>query len=222
MQPRPPDRDRAGLIEALSVFLLILLYIWRVRLFHPGRWLVIAGILAVSHAARGEGAQALGLRWPAFRRAFRALAPWVLGLAGALLAAGFLLDTVNPVVLGRTPGSLSLYLVWGVLQQWLLNGYLLRRLLGAGANPRQAAPAAALLFSAAHLPNPFLIGVTLGGGYLAARLFLRYESLWVLGLAHGLIGFLLNLVAPDWISGRFLVGPRYILHQFGTYPEALL
>lgn len=210
------------MIEALSVFLLILLYIWRVRLFYPGRWMVIAGILAVSHAARREGAEALGLRWAPFKQALRALAPWVLGLAGGLLAAGFWLDTVNPVVLRRTPGSLSLYLVWGILQQWLLNGYLLRRLLGAGASRRCATLAAAGLFSAAHLPNVFLMAVTLAGGYLAARLFLRYGSLWVLGLAHGLIGFLLNLVAPDWLSGRFLVGPRYILHQFGTYPEALL
>lgn len=215
-------RDRAALIEALSVFLLILLYIWKVRLFHPWRWLVMAAIVAASHAARREGARALGLGWREFRQALRPVGPWVLALAVCLAAGGALLETINPVVLRRTPGSLSLYLVWGILQQWLLNGYFLNRLLQAGGGSRRAALWAALLFSAVHLPNWFLMTVTLAGGWVAARLYLRYRSLWLLGLSHGLIGFLLNLVTPDHISGRFLVGPRYVLHEFGIYPEALL
>ncbi len=221
MEPAVRQPDRAALIEALSVFGLILAYIWKVRLFHPWRWLWIAAIVIASHLLRREGVAALGLGARELRRAFRALAPWLALIALTLIAAGAAFDTINPVVLRRTPGSLSVYLVWGLVQQWMLNGYFLNRLRQGGCL-RRAPLLAALLFSLAHLPNPFLMAVTLPGGYLAAQLYLRYRSLWLLGLAHGFIGFLLNLVVPDSVSGRFLVGPRYILHQFGTYPEALI
>ncbi len=221
MEPAAQEPDRSALIEALSVFGLILVYIWKVRLFHPWRWIWIAALVIASHIVRREGPTALGLGCRELREAFRALALWIALVAAALVAGGAILDTINPVVLGRAPGSLAVYLAWGLVQQWILNGYFLNRLRQAGCG-RHAPLWAALLFSLAHLPNPFLMGVTLPGGYLAAHLFLRYRSLWLLGAAHGLIGFLLNLVVPDPISGRFLVGPRYILHQFGTYPEALI
>lgn len=215
------EADRAGLLEALSVFALILLYIWRVRLFHPWRWVWMVAIVVLSHWVRGEGARALGLRWREFRSGLRALSPWVAVIAGLLLVGGWACGTVNPVVWRRAPGSLAVYLAWGLVQQWMLNAYFLNRLAGAGLG-RHAPAAATALFTAAHLPNWFLMAVAAVGGSLATRLFLRYRSLWILGLAHGLIGYLLNLVVPDAISGRFLVGPRYILHQYGTYPEALL
>lgn len=221
MEPARQEPDRSALIEALSVFGLILVYIWKVRLFHPWRWIWIAAIVIASHIVRREGPTALGLGCRELREAFRALALWIALVAAALVAGGAILDTINPVVLGRAPGSLAVYLAWGLVQQWILNGYFLNRLRQAGCG-RHAPLWAALLFSLAHLPNPFLMGVTLPGGYFASHLFLRYRSLWLLGAAHGLIGFLLNLVVPDPISGRFLVGPRYILHQFGTYPEALI
>lgn len=221
MERSAHEADRVALLEAFSVFGLVLTYIWKVRLFHPWRWVWIAAIVVVSHIVRREGVAALGLGAREFRQASRALAPWVALLAIALVAGGALGDTINPVVLRRAPGSLAVYLAWGVVQQWILNGYFLARLCQAGWG-RRAPFAAALLFSLAHLPNPFLMAVTLPGGWLAARLFLRYRSLWLLGAAHGLIGFLLNLVVPDSVSGRFLVGPRYVLHRFGTYPEALI
>lgn len=219
---RAAERDWAALIEALSVFLLILAYIWRVRLFHPWRWVLIAALVVSSHVARGEGPRTLGFGWGHFRRALRVVTPWVLTLALCLLAAGALLGTINPVVWRRAPGSLGVYLLWGIVQQWLLNGYFLARLRQATGQSPHAPLWAAALFSLAHMPNWFLMTAALTGGYAAARLYLRYQSLWMLGLAHGLIGYLLNLVVPDEVSGRFLVGPRYVLHQFGTYPEELL
>ncbi len=221
MQAEGQERDWPALIEALSVFCLILLYIWRVRLFHPWRWLVILGIVATSHWIRDEGPAALGLSWRKFRLALRPLGPWVLALAAVLAFGGAAFGTVNPVVLRRTPGSLTVYMAWGLVQQWLLNGYFLRRFSQA-LGARRGAVAAVLFFALAHLPNWFLTAVALVGGGVAVRIFQRYGSLLLLGLAHGLIGFILNLVVPDEISGRFLVGPRYILHRFGTYPEALL
>ena len=50
----------------------------------------------------------------------------------------------------------------------------------------------------------------------------EYRSLYVLAFAHGLVGFFLLLVVPDSVSAHFLVGPRYLLHMYGWYPELLL
>ena len=212
-------RDWTALVEVLGVFVLIMFYIWKWRLFYPWLWIAIFALVVSSHFWRREGAGKLGLRWRECRASLRPVLPWVIALAALLVALGVAFDSISPVVLRRTASSLSVYLVWGLVQQYLLNGYLLNRL---SRFTGRAPLAAATLFSTAHLPNWFLMAVSLAGGYVAARVFLRYRSLYVLGLAHGLIGFLFNLVVPDSVSGGFLIGPRYILHQFCAYPEHLL
>jgi len=105
-----------------------------------------------------------------------------------------------------------------------LNGFLANRLFEFSGNSRsRAVPfAAAALFSLAHLPNWFLMAVTLGGGYLSVRVYQRYRSLYVLGIAHAMIAFALFLAVPDSISGHFLIGPRYVIDYCGAYPEWLL
>ncbi len=216
-------RDWPALIEALGVFVLVMLYIWKLRMFHPWLWMVILGFVAGSHFPHGEGALELGLRWKGFRASLRAVLPWTFALAALLLAGGLLFGTMDPGPPPRMAVSLLVYFAWGLFQQYLLNGYFLNRLTEFfGGDTRSAAVAATALFSAAHFPNWFLMGVTLAGGYVATLVFLRYRSLYALGLAHGLLGFLLNLVVPDSISGNFLVGPRYLLHHYGFYPEELL
>jgi hypothetical protein len=37
-----------------------------------------------------------------------------------------------------------------------------------------------------------------------------------------MVGFCLYLAVPDSVSAHFLVGPRYLLDVYGTYPELLL
>jgi len=64
--------------------------------------------------------------------------------------------------------------------------------------------------------------VTLAGGFACTLVYRRHRSLYALALAHGIVGFSLLLVVPDSISAHFLVGPRYLLDRYGTYPELLL
>ena len=68
---------------------------------------------------------------------------------------------------------------------------------------------AAIAFSAIHTPNWFLIVVTLFAGFACAKLYLKFRNLYVLGLAHGVIGFLLYLCVPDTISHHLYVGPKW-------------
>jgi membrane protease YdiL (CAAX protease family) len=105
----------------------------------------------------------------------------------------------------------AIYLPWGLFQQYLLNGFCLTR-LEIALPQRGAALAAAALFSAIHAPNWFLMLVTFGAGYAAARLYTSYRNLYFLGLAHGTVGVLLFLVVPDSISHHLVIGPGWFGH----------
>lgn len=186
------------LLEALSVFAMIMAYIWLLRFSHPLSWILILLVIIVSHTVRRESPIQLGFGAKNLRSSATALAPVVLALALALLACGWMFGTIRPQngLLG-----LLMYLVWGLFQQYVLNGYFMNRL--------HSPLLAAALFSAAHAPNWFLMLVTLGGGYFCARAYLRFRNLYFLGLAHGVIGFLIYLVVPDTISHHLYVGPKW-------------
>jgi hypothetical protein len=216
-----PKRRWGPMAETLGVFLAIMLYIWRLRLDYPWAWAVLLGLVVGGHIQRREGPGRLGFGWRNFRSAAAALALWVAAASAALLALGALLGTIRPTTAGHAAIATAGYIAWGMVQQYLLNGYFVNRLAESGAG-KWTPLAAAALFSLVHLPNWFLMGVTLAGGYVCARFYLRYRSLWALALAHGIIGFVLFLVTPDSVSGHFLVGPRYLLIFYGIYPEQLL
>jgi len=106
--------------------------------------------------------------------------------------------------------ALAGYLPWGLFQQYVLNGYFLNR-FDSALSRRSAPMISAALFSGAHLPNWFLMAVTLLAGYASVRIYRRYNNLYSLGLglAHGTVGFLLLLVVPDSISHHLTVGPGW-------------
>lgn len=217
-------RDWVALIEALGVFLMIMIYIWWLLLWRPWMWIVLLGVVIGTHVVRGEGPGRLGFGWAGFRVALRVVCPFALALCLVLLAMGALLGTLRPTTAGAAALSVAWYILWGLFQQYLLNGYLVNRLSAFPIKPggRFVPAFAALLFSLAHLPNWFLMAVTLAGGYVCARVYLRYRNLYVLAIAHGMVGFCLYLAVPDSVSAHFLVGPRYLIDVYGTYPELLL
>lgn len=224
MRGSEPKRGWASLIEALGVFLLIVIYIWWLRLYHPWLWVVILGFVVGTHFTHGEGPRWLGFAWDNFKAAVPLVAVWVGALAVVLMAIGLALRTLRQTTTRQAAASILGYVVWGLFQQYLLNGYFVNRLMEFSGKPhsRFVPLFAAALFSFVHAPNWFLMPVTLVGGYLCARLYLRFRSLYALALAHGILGFFLFLVVPDSISAHFLVGPRYLLDQYGIYPEWLL
>ena len=65
------------------------------------------------------------------------------------------------------------------------------------------------MFSLAHLPNWFLMIVSLAGGYVCAAIYRKYRNLYFLGVAHGVIGCMIYLVAPDTLSHHLYVGPKW-------------
>ena len=186
---------------------MIVLYIWWWRYGHPLSWMVILGFVLASHAFRRETPSSLGFRLTNLKSAVAALAPDVFLLALALLSIGIICHTIRPVTLKSASSSLAFYCFWGLFQQYLLNGYFLNRFVKS--SPALAPLLAAVAFSGIHTPNWFLMVVTLFAGFVCAKIYLKFRNLYVLGLAHGVIGFLLYLCVPDTISHHLYVGPKW-------------
>lgn len=191
--------------QPAAIFALIMAYIWVIRYTHPWFCVAIVAAMAVSHVVRRETPSWLGFRSSNFRECARELAPAVAWLGLSLLAIGFLCGCIRRVSWGNGAAALTAYLPWGIVQQYVLNGYFLNRLQRA-ASARAAPVLAAVLFSMAHLPNWFLMVVTLAGGLCCTHLYPRWRNLYALGLAHGVLGFLIYLVVPDSVSHHLRVG----------------
>lgn len=194
--------------EPISVFVLIMAYIWQLRYSHHGAWLAILAMMVVSHRLRGEEPATLGFDGRNLRDCLRDFAPAIAFLALTMLAVGIVLQTTRPIRFEQGLLAWAGYLPWGLFQQYILNGYFLNR-FDSVLSRRTAPMMSAALFSGAHLPNWFLMAVTLLLGYLCGCIYRRYNNLYFLGIAHGTVGFLLFLVVPDSISHHLTVGPGW-------------
>jgi len=196
--------------EAAGMFILIMAYIWWLRFRYPYAWVPMLLLMFVAHVCHRETPATLGFKWshpahpPARLSGFLAL------VALALLTLGMGFRSIRTVPLQGAVLSFLMYCLWGLFQQYILNGYFVNRLSDFLPGHLHAIPLlAAALFSLAHLPNWFLMISTAAGGYVCARIYLRYRNLYFLGMAHGVVGFLLYLVVPDSISHHLSVGPKW-------------
>jgi membrane protease YdiL (CAAX protease family) len=197
-----------NLLEPLLMFGLIMTYIWKLRSIHPNLWIVIPALMFLSHLLHHESPRALGFRLHGLPSLLKKLAPTLILIAAVLLAMGALLHTLRPIGFLGVLFALAPYLPWGLVQQYILNGYFLNR-FDAALSKRSSALLAALLFAAAHAPNPFLMAVTLPLGWIATFVYRRTRNLYLLGIAHAIIGLLLFLVVPDTVSHHLRVGPGW-------------
>ncbi|HSB16299.1 MAG TPA: CPBP family intramembrane glutamic endopeptidase [Bryobacteraceae bacterium] len=197
-----------AILEPLAVFGLIIAYIWGLRTMYPDLWIAILGLMLLSHLLRGESPGMLGFGTRNLGAVMRELAPLLAFVALLMLGCGILLRTIRPISIDGAVVALAGYLPWGLLQQYILNGYFLNR-FDAVFSRRAATMITATLFCAAHAPNWLLMGVAFLGGYWATRVYQRHRNLYVMGLAHAIAGFLLFLVVPDSISHHLRVGPAW-------------
>lgn len=196
--------------EAVGIFALIMAYIWWLRFRYPYAWIPMLLLIFASHMRRRETLATLGFtrRLPA--RALARVSTVLAALALALLMLGLTLHSIRTVTFEGAFLSFLLYCLWGLFQQYLLNGYFVNRFSDFLPGHRRAVPLlAAAFFSLAHLPNWFLMLTTAAGGYVCARIYLRCRNLYFLGVAHGVVGFLLYLVVPDTVSHHLYVGPKW-------------
>ncbi len=86
---------------------------------------------------------------------------------------------------------LILYPIWGLIQQFLLIGLVvgnMKQMPAPFSDKIVVVCTAAILFGLIHYPFPYLMVATTLLAIVYALLFIRYQSLWALGLYHGILG----------------------------------
>ncbi len=199
-----------ALLEIAAVWTLIQLFIWRWQYAHPQAvWLILA-VLAASHACRRESPRALGFRWDNWRQAMTdtawAAAPFFLVFILIGVLSGRIWDL--PLRSESVVPALR-YTLWGTFQQYGLQGYFHRRVMGAINSRLWSSVITALLFMSFHTPNPVLMVSTLLGGFAFSVLYAYSPNLFVLGAFHGAMGLLLSNVFPRAWLHNMRVGPGY-------------
>ena len=195
------------------LFALLASYIWLWKGAFPGDRLVVvalyAGLGLETHLRRGESAREIGFRLDNLGAFCRLAARWLALPVAAATVGGLALGGWafrRPVM---WPLDVAWSVAWGTAQQYGLACVFYRRLRDL-LPVRQATIAAAAIFSLLHLPNPFMVGLTLGMGLLACMLYERRPNVLGLGLAHGAASFLLANSLPGWLTFDWMVGPQIL------------
>jgi membrane protease YdiL (CAAX protease family) len=208
--PRAPRGAVRDVFELALGYSLILSVIWTPN---PAQrilyWIALATVIVIT-ILRRDSLRALGLGGKGFLHSL-----WVPGLA-LLFAAIAVAVAWRLHTLHRHFGSVALdfhmpgYVIWALMQQFLLQDYFLLRFLRLTRHSGRAITLAALFFAIAHIPNPVLVVLTLVWGFVSCALFLRYRNLYTLGIAHAILGICVAITVPNHIHRHMRVGLGYL------------
>jgi hypothetical protein len=143
---------------------------------------------------------------------------WLIGVALGVTATAVLL-AIRMHTLHAPHGVLLLvesfwgYALWSFLQQFMLQGLFLARLMQVVSDRRLAVLGAASLFALAHLPNPILTALTLVWGVASCMIFLRYRNLYTVGIVHAVLGICVAVTVPGAVQHDMRVGLGYLRYQ---------
>lgn len=208
------------LLEIASVISSVLLIAWVLNpLQLPQRWPeAIPAVLALllmmySHRLHGETPAVLGFTTRHFGRAAKLLCLPMLLTSALLIGIGYGAGSLNfgP----RFWLSLTVLPLWGLTQQYILQGFIYRRLkliLGE-AKTTLAIVLAALLFALVHAPNLPLMFLTLVGGLVWTWVYARAPNLLALGLSHAMMSALAMSSLPAWFLQSMSIGYKHLIYQ---------
>lgn len=208
----------ASLFEVLSVIVTVLIAVWIVVPLYPGNRLLIGlvaagglGLMIHSHRVRGEGVRELGFTSEHFWSAVRLLAAPTIGAMLLLFWIGYQYDGLR---IDDNIWRKALFLpLWGTLQQYILQGFIYRRMRTLTERRELAIVAAASLFALVHLPNPTLTVLTLVGGLYWTWVYERAPNLYAIGLSHGILSLTAMSTLPRWLLESLSVGFKHFLYQ---------
>lgn len=171
-------------------------------------------LMIYSGRLRGETPGGIGWNlsefWPAMRLL---IVPMIIGSLALALAGWLSAGAAFRVGGGRAGWAVLGFPVWGVawglLQQYVLQGFVNRRaqiLLGRG---RLSVLLTASVFALLHLPNPWLTAATFAGGLLWAWVYQRAPNLFALALSHAAMTWVLVSTLPDPALRGLRVGFKY-------------
>ena len=209
MRAASPPRAR-DLTELIIAHVLILAVVWTPN---PAQrflyWTAFAFVVITGWLSRNRS-RPIGF-------SFRGFLPslWVAGGAAALFLIGIgIAARVHALhkLYGTLPFSLHLleYAIWALMQQYIVQAYVLLRLLRLGMHQIFAIGLAALLFAGVHIPNPVLAPAVLLWGAASSYLYLRYRNLYTIAMAHALLGMCIAICVPNSLQHRMRVGLGYV------------
>ena len=208
----------ATLAEVASVISSILIALWIIVPLYPDSRtiLIVPGLFALgfvvySQSVRGETPEDLGLTSRYFGKALLLLA--IPTAIGVILFGGIAAATNTLRIEGAAWYKLVSVPMWGVLQQFLLQAFLFRRIRSLVGSDRAAIACAATIFALVHLPNVPLTLLTLTGGMVWTWVYSRAPNLYALGISHGLMSLLVMTTLPKRILPTLSVGYKYFLSQ---------
>ncbi len=201
-------------VEVAAVLALPLAIMWITPLAIPDRavrvlvdsglsilTLVIACSLNLYH---GEKLVEIGFRLDNFRPAACGLFAFTLTGCAAILAVGLASRSVH---FGwRFAQQLAIGALWGLEQQYGVQGIINRRYQVAFGRGTLSAVLTALTFAALHIPNPALVAVTFIAGLFWSASFQEQPNLLALALSHTLLSALLANSLPTTLLPNMKVG----------------
>ena len=200
-------------LEALLIYAGILTYIWRWQHTYPHTWMVLWGIILVSHVVHRDTLRSLGLTFGEARANAQLVLPIALVFYVPLLAFGFARHVLAIVPLNwHALYSFLGYGVWCAFQQYLAQSYFHNRLMEAIHNRHLSSLLVGVIFGSAHIPNPILMVATTVAGFVFAEIFARHRNIWPIALAQAVGGLLLAAVSPASLMHNMRVGPGYLFY----------
>ena len=166
-----------------------------------------------SHRLRGETLRDVGFRIDNFLRASKLLVVPMLVTALLCFLTGWLFGgevnflrwhTGRPIVT-----QLILGFGWGLVQQYVLQGFINRRAQIIWGQNWLSVLLVAMIFGGLHLPNPWLSFVTLAGGAIWAAVYQRAPNLFALAVSHSLMTWVLVSTLPATALNHLRIGFKY-------------
>jgi membrane protease YdiL (CAAX protease family) len=196
--------------QILTCYLLIIAAIWTTSRVIQGVWMLVAAVaIATFTYRRGRSRREIGLCLPTRVAAVQVTAFGVVA-ASLIFALAVLAGQPIPATPGwPSPVAMAEYVPWAMLQEFILQSFFFlgfESLVGG----KRAVWISALLFAAAHVPNPVLTIATFFGAIFFCEMFRRYRSLLPLGLAHAVLGITLALCLPTTLIHHMRVGIGYL------------
>lgn len=206
-------RGQGRALAELSIgYGLILATVWTLRPLQTWLWWACVVWIIASTWWSFPGWAAMG-----FRRAGFLASLWVVGVAAVVSAIAVSVAVhLHTLRVPHTALGWVLawggYTVWSFVQQFLLQGYFLFRFLRV-MRREWAAVAAAVIFSAAHIPNPLLVSLTLIWGAVACFVFLRCRNVYTLMITHAILGVSVAITVPGPDMHNMRVGIGYLRYR---------
>lgn len=200
--------------EIASVTVSVLIAEWIVLTFAISKLFLAVPIalaftlMFLSHNARRESAREIGWRFDNFAQAARLLALPMIAAAIVLVTIGLMLKSIR-FERGQILGWLAWLPIWGLAQQYALQGFINRRAQILYGRGWRSVLLVALIFTLLHLPNPWLSVATFVGGLLWAYVYQRAPNLPALALSHALMSMILALSLPADTLNSLRVGIKY-------------